>query len=202
MTSGIAWCGAGRLFEIMINRFQIPKPKTVTFAVRAFYLGWILSVPLLLMVLSSEKSDSEPAEVAVMSLMLVIPLVIYLIFIPVWLFQNISSGKNWARIVWVVLVVLSLPADLARTIETFNTSSVLLGLLGLTQWILFITSCIMLFVPSSKPWFQSPFDDAGASSGLENELMLGRKADESEFVAMDAEAIIAEAKARRRAPTD
>lgn len=186
----------------MTTRFQSPKPKTVTFAVRAFYLGWILSVPLLLMVLSSEKPDSEPAKIAVMSMMLVIPLVICLIFIPVWLFQNISSGKNWARIVWLVLVVLSLPGDLARTIETFNTSSVLLGLLGLTQWLLFITSCILLFVPSSKPWFQSQFADAVAWSGLEKELMPGMQADESEFVPLDAQAVILEAKARTQARTD
>jgi len=36
-------------------------------------------------------------------------------------------------------------------------------------------------------------------SWLENELMPGMKADESEFVAMNAESIIAEAKARRLA---
>jgi hypothetical protein len=120
----------------MKTRFQILKPKTVTLAVRAFYIGWILSVSLLMMGLSSEKFETEPAMMAVMGMTLVIPLVICLVFIPIWLFQNIASGKNWARIVWLVLVILNVPGALAGTIETFYSSSslswqsLLLGLLG------------------------------------------------------------------------
>jgi hypothetical protein len=193
------WYVAETLFEIMMSRFQIPKPKTVAFAVRAFYIGWLLSVPLMLMGAPSEKSETDPEMIAVMGMILVIPMVICLVFIPIWLFQNISSGKNWARIVWLVLVVLNLPGALVGTIETFNSSSVLSGLLGLTQWLLFLASCILLYVPSSTPWFKSPFYDAAASSGLENELMPGIKADESEFVPLDVEAVIEEAKMRRQA---
>ncbi len=102
----------------MINRFQVPKPKTVTLAVRAFFIGWILSVPLMLMGSPSEKSETDPEMIALMGMILVIPMVICLVFIPIWLFQNISSGKNWARIVWLVLVVLNLPGALVGTIET------------------------------------------------------------------------------------
>lgn len=180
-----------------MKRFQIPKPRTVTLAVRAIYIGLILSVPILLLGKPTAKSEIQPEMLAVMGMSLAIPLVIGLIFIPVWLFLNISSGKNWARTVWLVVVVMSLPMNLGQTIETFYTSSALSGLLGLTQWILYITSCILLYVPSSCPWFKSPFAGAAASSGLERELMTGMKADESEFVPLDAEAVLTEAKARR-----
>ena len=185
-----------------MSRFQIPKPKTVTLAVRVFFIGWILSVPMLLMRLSAGQPETKPAMIAVMSMMVAIPSVICLIFLPVWLFRNISFGKNWARTVWAVLVILSLPGNLAVRIDSVATVSVLSGLLGLIQSILFIASCILLFVPSSTPWFQSPRDDAAALSGFENELMPGRNASEVEFVPLDAEAIIEGAKMRRQSRGD
>jgi hypothetical protein len=140
--------------------------------------------------------------IAVMSMMVAIPSVVCLIFLPVWLFRNISFGKNWARMVWAVLVILSLPGNLAVRGDSVATASVLSGLLGLTQSIFFIASCILLYVPSSTPWFKSPRDGAAVLSGLENELMPDMKAHESEFVPMDAETVIEEAKIRRQARAD
>lgn len=145
-----------------MSRFQIPKPKTVIFAVRAFWIGWMLSLPRLLMRLFLEKPEPDAAKFAVMGMMVAIPVVICLVFIPVWLFQNISLGKNWARLVWVVMVALSVPRDLVGVGEAFS-AYLLSGLLGLTQWIFIIASCILLFIPSSTPWFRSRFDDAVGS---------------------------------------
>lgn len=73
--------------------------------------------------------------------------------ILIWLLLKISSGRNWARITFLILTILGTPFSILSTIDVFNTSKAMF-LIDLFLLILNLSICVLLFVPSSNAWFK------------------------------------------------
>jgi hypothetical protein len=65
---------------------------------------------------------------------------------------KISAGRNWARIVLLVIVALGAPLSLIGLDAAF-AESVLGGLLGLAVTALQIYAVVLLFTAPGKTWF-------------------------------------------------
>lgn len=71
-------------------------------------------------------------------------------FLLVW---RIAAGKNWARIVWLVLVLIGTPFALRSYVATMKVS-VLSSLLSIFITILQLVGTYLLITGSSNSWFR------------------------------------------------
>ena len=71
-------------------------------------------------------------------------------FLLVW---RIAAGKNWARIVWLVLVLIGTPFALRSYVATLKVS-VLSGSLSIFISILQLVGTYLLITGSSNSWFR------------------------------------------------
>jgi len=70
----------------------------------------------------------------------------------VWLILNIGGGRNWARITYLVLFLVSMPFDVWSLFENFGVS-VLLDVLSPIETIIQIVALVLLFGRHARPWF-------------------------------------------------
>ncbi len=73
--------------------------------------------------------------------------------ILIWLIIKITSGRNWARILYLIMTVIGLPFSIPELVDKFNTSMLTFFLAFLTT-ILSVAICVLLFMPSSNAWFK------------------------------------------------
>jgi len=66
----------------------------------------------------------------------------------------IGTGRNWARITLLVLVLIGIPFSVAPLLEIFRTNFVS-GVLGLVQAVLQIVALVFLFQKQSSEWFKA-----------------------------------------------
>jgi hypothetical protein len=71
-------------------------------------------------------------------------------FLIVW---GIAAGKNWARIVWLVLVLIGTPFALRSYVATMKVS-VLSSSLSIFITILQLVGTYLLITGSSNSWFR------------------------------------------------
>lgn len=71
-----------------------------------------------------------------------------------WLIINISAGRNWARITFLVLFLLSVPSYVGFAIGLFMHPSIS-SILVIMQFCLTAFAAISLFTPPGRNWFSA-----------------------------------------------
>ena len=122
------------------------RPREVAMAIRLI----LLSLALGLLVSATQAAQR------VSGVPLVLTLVIVVVFYGVLaLFvSRISAGRNWARIIFLVLVVIGLPFAVPTYIGQLR-QNLLLGVVGIVILILQVVGTYLLFTKNSNAWFRT-----------------------------------------------
>jgi hypothetical protein len=90
-------------------------------------------------------------------LSLVLGLLITLAFLSLWfyLIRKIAAGRDWARIVLLVLVILGTPFAIPYYIAEARVN-VVPGALSIVIVILQLVATVLLFTPPANRWFRKP----------------------------------------------
>lgn len=122
------------------------RPREVAMAIRLI----LLSLALGLLVSATQAAQR------VSGVPLVLTLVIVVVFygVLVLFVSRISAGRNWARIIFLVLVVIGLPFAVPTYIGQLR-QNVLLGVVGIVILILQVVGTYLLFTKNSNAWFRT-----------------------------------------------
>ena len=72
-----------------------------------------------------------------------------------FLVSKIAAGRNWARIVFIVLVLIGLPFAILGYIQELRTS-LLGGSISIIIAVLQLIGTYLLFIKNSNTWFRRP----------------------------------------------
>ena len=124
---------------------NVERPRPVTRAVQ--FLGSSLAIGLLNAILNLAQRTSGAA--------LLFALLIVIAFFGLFfiLVMKISAGRNWARIVCLVLVLFGLPFVIPAYLQEVRTH-VVSGTLSIIILILQVIGTYLLFTKQSNPWFR------------------------------------------------
>jgi hypothetical protein len=121
------------------------KPAIVQRAVNLLYLSAAISVACFLL----ECSFPSPVDLGVRAFCFLIGLAFV-----VWQIYYIDQGRNWARLIFLVLFLLSIPIYVSSLSRMFKLSLLLDGL-SLANYIIDIVALVFLFSRKARAWFRS-----------------------------------------------
>jgi len=131
------------------------KPAVVIKAVNLLYLSVALSVVnfLLASYLSLPQVD------------LFVPSILFLFGLAffIWQIHYIDLGCNWARILFLVLFLLSIPIWIISLFRMYRLSFVL-DVISLAKFTIDVLALTLLFGCHARPWFVWVKTDASATS--------------------------------------
>lgn len=124
----------------MTHQQTLPeKPKTVVWAIQLYWA--YLSLGIIDVVAWALNQSTANIRFSI----------IFIFSIYIWLILKISSGRNWARITFLILTLLGAPFSIVEIMDVFNTSKFFIELLFLS---LTFSTWILWFMPSSSAWFK------------------------------------------------
>ncbi|WP_420128782.1 zinc ribbon domain-containing protein [Longimicrobium sp.] len=136
----------------MTSAYHAEPPEAVSSAVTLIYVTLAIGVVRLILEWP-EVSQGVPTDVLMISTLAGYALV-------VWLASRVSRGRNWARIVFLVLFILGAPFTIVPLLESLGTSP-FSALLGIIQLVLQALAVVSMFSRKAAPWFTGA--DAGSA---------------------------------------
>jgi hypothetical protein len=136
------------------------RPKEVTLAVRFLWLSVALGAVGMLM---RQLKPSAPAQ---MFEWLIAAGVVFAIW--AWIVTKIARGRNWARILFIVLAIVGLivaAVSLPFTIQVY-TAEPLTGILSLVQLILEAATLYLLLTAPARAWFKQSHEVPPGTNSL------------------------------------
>ena len=127
------------------QRMQIERPREVVRAVQFLFAATVIGL------ITASLNLAQRVSGAPMIFALLI--VIGFFGLCYFLIRTISAGRDWARIVLLVLVLLNLPFAILSDIAALR-QSILLGMLSIIIVILQIIGTYLLFTKNSNLWFR------------------------------------------------
>lgn len=121
------------------------KPSQVKNAVYLLYATLVMGV------VSSILNLSDPGVQASLGFALVAMVITFAILL--FNVTMISRGRNWARMVYLVLYVIGLPRSIVFLLQMLP-SNTLTALIGTVQAILQLVAIVLLFQKPSSVWFK------------------------------------------------
>lgn len=122
------------------------RPAIVSNAVRLLYASLAIGVVRAFLEFNTMVADAPIGLVLVISA-ITFGLLLFLIY-------KIAAGRNWARIVFLVLFVVGVPMSVIPLVHSLAQTPVS-GLIGLVQLVVQVIALVMLFQSPSNAWFRS-----------------------------------------------
>lgn len=134
----------------MENTSIYERPKSATLAIGLFYTTFVtfLCAGICIVLFPQNFIDNYRP---VSTFQLLIPLIV-ISFVYLFLIAKISTGKNWARLVFGVLCIAGIWPSLKGLHDHFSYS-MLSGVFHVFQDVLQVVGTILLFTPQSNDWF-------------------------------------------------
>ena len=127
------------------QRMQIERPREVVRAVQFLFAA--IAIGLITAILNlAQRVSGAPMIFALL-------IVIAFFGLCYFLIRTISAGRDWARIILLVLVLLNLPFAILSDIAALR-QSILLGTLSIIIIILQLIGTYLLFTKNSNLWFR------------------------------------------------
>jgi hypothetical protein len=122
------------------------RPKVITTAIRILTLSIAIGLLMSLVRVAQQVSGAP----------LILAILIVLAFFGVFLFlvSRIWAGRNWARIVFLILVLIGLPFAIPNYIAELR-KNVLSGSVSMLIVILQLLGTYLLFTKNSNTWFRA-----------------------------------------------
>lgn len=136
----------------MTSPYRAEPPEAVSSAVTLIYVTLAIGVVRLILEWP-EVSQGVSTDVLVISTLAGYALV-------VWLASRVARGRNWARVVFLVLFILGAPFTIATLLESLGASP-FSALLGVIQFVLQVLALVSLYSRKAAPWFTGA--DAGSA---------------------------------------
>ncbi len=127
------------------QRIQIERPREVVRAVQFLFAAIVIGL------ITASLNLAQRVSGAAMIFALLI--VIGFFGLCYFLIRTISAGRDWARIILLVLVLLNLPFAILSDIAALR-QSILLGTLSIIIIILQLIGTYLLFTKNSNLWFR------------------------------------------------
>jgi hypothetical protein len=123
------------------------RPKRVTTGVQFLFASLALGVIVAAISVARNTSGTAMVGALIFALMF-----FALSFLLVW---RIAAGKNWARILWLVLVLIGTPLALRNYVAMLKVNA-LSSSLSIFISILQLLGTYLLITGSSNSWFRKP----------------------------------------------
>jgi hypothetical protein len=122
------------------------RPKVITTAIRILTLSIAIGLLMSLVRVAQQVSGAP----------LILAILIVLAFFGVFLFlvSRIWAGRNWARIVFLILVLIGLPFAIPNYIAELR-KNVLSGSVSMLIVVLQLLGTYLLFTKNSNTWFKA-----------------------------------------------
>lgn len=127
------------------------RPASVTTAVQLLYITIVISIVCGILGIAATKDapiGSTTLSPSIVAITLIIAVIIGLFFII-----NISRGRNWARLIYLILFALSL-INSAIHLKMFFNQSTLTGVATIANYVITLAAMILLYQKSSNQWFK------------------------------------------------
>lgn len=121
-----------------------PRPREVSLAAKLFWISLAAGVVNLALQFDYLKSQASPGFIAGVGLVTIAVTALLIYFI--------STGRNWARISFLVLFLVGVIPGIPELLATLDRS-LLSGLVSLGQWVLQIAALYLVFVGPGAKWF-------------------------------------------------
>ena len=125
---------------------NVERPRSVTKAVQ--FLASALAIGLLNAIfILAQRTTGIP-------MLVVLIIVIAFFSLLFFLVMKISAGRNWARIIWLILVLVNAPFAILAYPEAVRRN-VISGSLSIIIVILHLIGTYLLFTKKSNLWFRT-----------------------------------------------
>ncbi len=129
----------------MLNSFISDKPKQVALAVNLLWATQALSIPgIIISALAYENFVDTSIFIA---------FCFFILLLNGFLIFKISQKKNWARVLTLVFIALSIPFY-TKNIYNFFNESLFNGSVYLIQFVLQLSVLFLLARPNMAHWFK------------------------------------------------
>lgn len=125
-----------------------PKPRAVTYAVQILYASIALGVGTFFV--EWLMFQNIPIDFFEMFFFAFIGW-----WLGLWWIYKVDQGRNWARVLLLILYLLNIPMFIHSFMDLFPYSMIL-DMLGLTGFVLQTVAYIMLFSRNAHLWFCPP----------------------------------------------
>jgi hypothetical protein len=127
------------------------KPKSINLTIILIVVSWLASL-ITILIIASKVPDLMPNTVAKYISFAVSTILM------LWLAYKINKGKNWARVVYSVLVLISLINTLIN-FQQFSLMPFQFALLSAVTNLSQLGVLLLLFTKSSNVWFKNSIGD-------------------------------------------
>jgi len=127
-----------------MESWQASRPRATDIAVKLLYLALVVSAVRAVFLEWSVLQTSHPIVNTCFS--------VFFLGITLWLILMIGKGRNWARTVYLIWFVISLPV-FAVDISELAADSVKASL-GMLSTIISLAALVLLFQKASSDWFR------------------------------------------------
>ena len=131
--------------EIGQNQENKTRPDKVSTAVKLLYSTLVIGVVRLIL------EASTIAQTAPLGFIIFIGF--FTLATSAFFMYMIGKGRNWARITFLVFVIIGIPLSILPLLQSFATSPIS-GILGIGQAVLQIIALVFLFQKPSSDWFK------------------------------------------------
>lgn len=123
------------------------KPKSIKLTTIFIFISWLVSLTSIL-IISFNTKELMPNEIAKYISFGVTTLLV------IWLAYKINCGRNWARIIYSVLILISL-INVAINFQQFSLMPIEFTLVSAITNLCQIIVILFMFTPSSNVWFKN-----------------------------------------------
>lgn len=120
------------------------KPQSVAIAVKLLWISYAMGLARVLM--------DFTALTAVASLAYVSFVMIFTFVVAGYLIFRIAAGENWARIAFLVMLIIGLIPTFPQIINEWSTTP-LMAMLSIIQLAIQAYAMFLLFTPPGNSWF-------------------------------------------------
>lgn len=118
-------------------------PRVARIALVLLWVAWAISACMIL-VRCIERGAADGATLTG----------VFGLVVQALIFHFVARGKNAARVVLLVVLLLGLPALVVLTAVGFDLSRLpLSGFLSIVGLVLKVVACVLLFTPAARSWF-------------------------------------------------
>lgn len=130
------------------------RPSATSNAVKLLYLSLILSIVFgIIFIATGHEIKNLPEHISVTQFMLIAIVSLAVVsLIKYWFIRMIGGGRNWARIIYLIIVILGLLA-MGSHIHSLINQGTLYIISSIITTVIDICAVFLLFTSASNAWF-------------------------------------------------
>jgi hypothetical protein len=136
------------------------KPKEIVLAIKLLWayfavsiLGMVLNWGHVILMARTKSPDFPPPNFPMTLEMFLILTMSLSLTILLWIILKISSSRNWARILYLITMIIGVPSWLLNFMEMMEGPKMVI-VLSIFAIFLSLGACVLLFTRPSNAWFK------------------------------------------------